>query len=481
MKKYSILNLGLLLLSFLTVFSCMEDEDYVAPTVNSGDKIVIAGEIIQQSRVRINDGGFCNGDEVGIYITDYVDGKPGTLLDEGNRADHVRHTYDEANNQWVPSRDIYWKDKYTHVDVYGFYPYADPVSVKAYAFEVQQDQKSPAESGRMGGYEASDFLWAKATDAAPTEKIIRLRFKHQMAGVRVTLTEGPGWDAGEWAQAQKQVLVQNTVRKSEINLADGTIRPVGGAPENGIIPLFDGTDYRAVVIPQNIAAQASLFTVTVNNETYQFKKPEVFNYLSGKLHNFTIQVKKRTDTGGLEFKLMSESITVWESDNVTHDATARAYVVVNVEKPGTLKECIVAAGKKYEELKNLKVTGTIDEHDFSFMNTQMPKLQALNLKEVKIAEVDPLYWPADEIPQSAFDRNESLMRIILPDHLKSIGFYAFNDCKNLTGSLYIPEGVTKIGYSAFPGCTSLTGTLSLPSTLREIGGGLLVGQSSPVL
>ena len=475
MKRTFFLHIGLLLLSLLAVTSCMEDEEYLAPgPVHSGEKIVISGEIVQQSRVRINDGGFCNGDEVGIYITDYVDGKPGTLLDEGNRADHLRHTYDEANNQWIPAHDIYWKDKYTHVDVYGFYPYADPVSVKAYAFEVRQDQKAPAESGHMGGYEASDFLWAKATDAAPTEKIIRLRFKHQMAGVRVTLTEGPGWEAGEWAKAQKQVLVQNTVRKSEINLADGTITPVGGAPENGIIPLYDGTDYRAVVVPQNVAAQAPLFTLTVNNETYQFKKPETFTYLSGKLHNFTIQVKKRADTGGLEFKLQSESITVWESDNVTHDATARAYVVINVEKPGTLKECIVAAGKKYEELKNLKVTGTIDQRDFEFMETEMAKLQALNLKEVEIAEYQANEYatlsPAHEIPCTAFYGKETLMRIMLPDHLTRIGASAFRDCKNLVGSLTIPEGVTEIQSSAFHTCSSLTGTLTLPSTLKVIGG-----------
>lgn len=466
-KRSLFLHWSLFLFGWLTVASCVEDEEYLAPSVaHSGEKIAISGEIVQQSRVRINDDGFCNGDEVGIYIVDYADGKPGPLLDEGNRADHLRHTYDEANNQWVPARDIYWKDKYTHVDVYGYYPYAEPVSVKAYAFEVQQDQKTPAESGRMGGYEASDFLWAKATDAAPTEKIIRLRFGHQMAGVRVTLTEGPGWEAGEWAKAQKQVLVQHTVRKSEINLADGTITPVGGAPEDGIIPLYDGTDYRAVVVPQSLAAQVPLFTLTVNNETYQFKKPEVFQYLSGKLHNFTIQVKKRADTGGLEFKLQSESITVWESDNVTHDATARAYVVVHVDQPGTLKECIVAAGKKYEELKNLKVTGTIDQRDFEFMKTEMTRLQALNLKEVEIVAYS--FYPAHEIPSSAFDGKTSLIRIMLPDQLKGIGSQAFSGCKNLAGSLIIPEGVTQIADWAFYECSSLTGTLSLPSTLRVI-------------
>ena len=38
---------------------------------------------------------------------DYNGGTPGTLKPRGNRCDNVRHTFDEANNQWEPAYDIY--------------------------------------------------------------------------------------------------------------------------------------------------------------------------------------------------------------------------------------------------------------------------------------------------------------------------------------------------------------------------------------
>ena len=81
--------------------------------------------------------------------------------------------------------------------------------------------------------------------------------------------------------------------------------------------------------------------------------------------------------------LISESITPWESDLVSHDATSKEYVIVNSE-PGGLKNAIVAAGKDYTQLKNLKITGQIDSRDFYFMRDSMNMLRALNLKEVRI-------------------------------------------------------------------------------------------------
>ena len=84
----------------------------------------------------------------------------------------------------------------------------------------------------------------------------------------------------------------------------------------------------------------------------------------------------------------------------------------------------------------------------------MDRLQALNLKEVKVTN--------DVIPVAAMYHKYSLARLVLPDRLKEIKSAAFSDCRNLTGSLIIPEGVTKIEGEAFYGCKNFTGSLSLP-------------------
>lgn len=83
----------------------------------------------------------------------------------------------------------------------------------------------------------------------------------------------------------------------------------------------------------------------------------------------------------------------------------------------------------------------------------------------------PRTYPEDEIPEGAFSGKTSLLRLVLPDRLKIINVGAFENCKNLTGSLVIPEGVTDVMAGAFANCNSMTGTLSLPTTLERIGNG----------
>lgn len=85
--------------------------------LNGEDRIQLSGSIEQLALTRVCDNGFCDGDVIGVYVVDYNGGTPGTLKPRGNRCDNVRHTFDEANNQWKPAYDIYWKDKHTQTDI----------------------------------------------------------------------------------------------------------------------------------------------------------------------------------------------------------------------------------------------------------------------------------------------------------------------------------------------------------------------------
>lgn len=147
---------------------------------NGGDRIQLSGDIDQLAVTRVNDNGFCDGDCMGVYVVDYRAGTPGTLQLSGNRADNVRHTYDASAGKWNSVYDIYWKDKHTHIDVYGYYPFANPESIDNYQFDVQRNQSTASDDGNMGGYEASDFLWGTVGDLAPTSNVIRLLLKHRM-------------------------------------------------------------------------------------------------------------------------------------------------------------------------------------------------------------------------------------------------------------------------------------------------------------
>lgn len=445
---------------------------------NDGGSIHLAADIEQLSVMRVNDCGFCDGDMMGVYVVDYEGGNPGTLKLKGNRGDNVRYTFDEAANKWTGAYELYWKDGHTPVDVYGYYPFAAPESIEDYQFEVQKDQSKASSSDEMGGYEASDFLWGKVDEVAPTSSVIRLPLSHRMSNARVTLLQGTGFTAEEWAATEKIVLVQNVARKASINLANGTVSKAGEVEPTATLPSCVGNEWRAIVVPQTVPQGAALFSITIGGTPFKFTRPNDFEYKAGHMMNFSIRVDKQQESGQYKLTLVSASVSEWESDLVSHNATAKEYVVVNAT-PGKLKEAITALGKDYTTLRNLKITGEINAEDFYFMRDHMPRLTALNLKEVRIkamckpGEGEEGY--DDQIPGSAFyyqhtnGGSQSLTRIILPDRLRAIGGNAFYGCNNLTGSLVIPEGVTEIRRGAFNGCSGLNGTLTLPSTLRKLG------------
>ena len=477
LKKY-ILPAGLIAVAMLSACS---DEDFIAPgQVTDGQSVInLAGQIAQEAVSRVNDDGFADGDVMGVYIVDYNGNVPGSLLSKGNRGDNVRHTFNEAAYRWNSAYDLYWKDKHTRIDVYGYYPFGSPDDVNNYNFTVLTNQARTYDNGTMGDYEASDFLWGKVEGVEPTTNVIRLPLAHRMANARVTLVEGSGFAQGEWVGLEKQVLVTNTIQDAVINLADGTVTPTGDVSPNSIIPTKRGDEWRAIVVPQTVPAGTTMFSITLGGIPYKFSKNEEFVYVSGKMNNFGIRVDKKESTGDYALTLISESITPWESDLVSHDATSKEYVIVNSE-PGGLKNAIVAAGKDYTQLKNLKITGGINQKDFYFMRDSMNNLQSLNLKETIVSGEagsrsfninNEVREEIGNIPDNAFNEKASLIRIILPDELVAIGDCAFRNCINLSCAIIIPEGVKYIGASAFLWCNSLTGTLSLPSTLEYIGGG----------
>lgn len=478
MKRVKHTLLYLLAAGAMLLTGCSDDFFGDKTEQHDSNRIQLSGDIDQLAVTRVNDNGFCNGDVMGVYIVDYEGNKPGTLKVNGNRGDNVRHTFDEPNYKWNSAYDLFWKDKHTHIDVYGYYPFANPESIEDYQFEVQKDQSKATENGEMGGYEASDFLWGKVSDVAPTTSVIRLPMAHRMSNARVTLIQGSGFAEGEWANLEKIVLTANVARKASINLSTGDIKTAGAVENTMTIPSRTNDEWRTIVVPQTVAAGTTLFSITIGGVPYKFTKNEAFTYVSGKMMNFGIKVDKQTGSGAYKLTLISESITPWENDLVSHDATAKEYIVIN-STPGGLKNAITAANKDYTQVRNLKITGQINAKDFYFMRDSMLRLSALNLKEVRIKG-----WGKneeyeenmdDQIPNSAFyfiqtvGGSNSLNRIVLPDTLKSIGSNAFYGCKYLSGSLIIPEGVTEIKRGAFNGCIGLNGILSLPSTLKKLG------------
>ncbi|MBO7300034.1 MAG: fimbrillin family protein [Tidjanibacter sp.] len=448
------------------------DEGMLRPSTEKSFAVELLGSINQVATTRVNDEGFCDGDGVGIYVVNYNGESAGTMLDEGNQANNVRYVFNETEYKWTPDYPVYYYDKVTPVDIIGYYPYVSNIDkVNVYSFEVQKDQSTDAANGLMGGYEASDFLWGKAEKITPTASRVNITFHHQMAGVQVELTEGTGWSENEWSGLDKQVLVTNTIRKASIDLATGEVTPIGEVPTTGTVPAVNSEGWRAVVVPQSVGASVALFNITVDGTPYIFRKSEQFEYVSGKLHKFTIEVSKKS-ASGLEFKLIGEAITAWESETITHDGTAREYVVINVPEASleqsALKSILEEMGKDFTKIKYVKINGDINYLDFDFMREEMTSLTGVNLQNCTISgDPDSKDFAPNTIPHRAFYDKTMLQYFIYPQNITRIGYYAFYKCTGLRGEHSIPNSVLCVGDSAFEGCHNIS-NFNLPRNLEII-------------
>lgn len=424
---------------------------------------------------RATDNGFVQDDAIGLFVVDYnSDGTPGELLMKGNRADNVKFEYNGAS--WTANYQLYWANKSTPADFYGYYPFNSAMqSATDYTFAVYTDQDGT--TADKANYEQSDFLWAKAEKVQPTTEAVQLTYKHLMAGITIQLQMGTGFDATEWAGLEKTVLVDNVKNNAAINLQTGKVTLAESAEETCITPLIYNNVWRAVVIPQTIAAGKRVLNITVDGKNYGLVKNGDVQYVGGKMHNFTVTVNKNTDTGEFSFELAADDIVAWVDDADMHDGLVRQYITVDVNEPGTLSKVMAYRGIEPDRVTALKVIGNINHCDMVYMGQQMVKLSDLNLSKAVLC--------ADEHVEAGvltgFADHKTLLHIVFPETgMRIIGDEAFRN-SGLTGSLTIPEGVVEIGNSAFGNnigfdnpnnagaISKFYGTLTLPSTLKKIG------------
>lgn len=503
---------AMLALLVVVPFGCAREEMALEVPDIAGVPLNIDGAI-DQIPTRAGESGFANGDALGLFAVNWLDDNTvaGTLAASGNQADNAKYTYDASAFKWTTVRPVYYKDAETHADLYVYYPYQRNINdVDTYGFEVKMDQSAAAADGQLSGYEASDFLWCKVEDVTPSENKVKARLQHRMAGAKVTLQEGTGFEEDEFDSVSKSVILLNTARKATINFSTGVVTKLGSPQDDGIVMAVqnDGS-FRAVVVPQTVQ-NVPFFALTVDGQTYRYQPGSApCNYMAGKLTEFTITINKNAPSGTYTFDVISTSITDWTEDANTHAGEARQYYVVNVTTPGTLGATITAAGKNPDRIRNLKVTGTVNTDDFYFMRDHMAILEAVNMKECRV--VDAKYNDADGawdpelranikigdniIPYRALDSKKTLTSFVFPESVEYIDFCSFART-NLSGALIIPNDVTRIGVCAFGytnisslslpqglitiesqafyGCT-LTGELLLPQTIKRIGASAFFG------
>lgn len=233
-----------------------------------------------QTRVLANT--FESGDVTGLYMTEY-DGsnKPTPLLASGNAVNNAALRFDGTS--WATSPTLFW-DKGVKYDVYGYYPYAKPASVDEYRFSVATDQNTGKIAGALGGYEASDFLWAKQTGVKYPD-VVSLTFSHRMSRLVVKLVKGDDFEG----DIPKDVVVKvhGTVTDAIVDLGSGVVvKDHYGKTQTITMKKESDSVFSSIIVPQRIDNRQPLIEVLTSNVSYLMESRFVFR--SGIQHSINI-------------------------------------------------------------------------------------------------------------------------------------------------------------------------------------------------
>ena len=124
----------------------------------------------------------------------------------------------------------------------------------------------------------------------------------------------------------------------------------------------------------------------------------------------------------------------------------------------------------------VSVTASADEYgDFVFSSTSdfgdenpTVTITGYNGSSTNVVIPSEIYgMPVRSIGDGAFQYNETLKDVIIPDGVTSIEYCAFQGCNSLT-NIDIPDSVENIGEAAFLFCSSLKG-IDIPAGVEHIG------------
>lgn len=291
----SIYCLGSLCLASLLA-GCTDEQAAPTASVRDANEMVfdVRYPAVSAPSSRVTDDHFDADDRVGVYVTQA--GVPLELA--GNYVNNELLTY-AVDGVWQPARPIYWNEG--TYDIFAYCPYTSPVaSVNDFPFAVSTDQTTAGDARTPGGFEASDFLFARSAGQKAGNEPVALQFRHIMSKLVVRLVKGEDFEGDLPEDAQ--VLIHNTVPSATIDLSVGIATKYAYGTEQTIqAKSLGGHKYAAILVPQRLANRRPLIEVIMRGVSYLVESTFVFK--PGIQHTVSVVIDKnpeqvKIDIGG---------------------------------------------------------------------------------------------------------------------------------------------------------------------------------------
>lgn len=290
MKHNIYKSLSVILLA-IGVVSCSDEPTKPDNTLPDGN-IPMTFIFSHPSQSRVTETAFENGDAVGLFVAQTD--RP--LEISGNAINNESLTFDGSS--WNSDRTLYWKKR--PYNVFAYYPYqSDITSVSDLEFSVKTDQRDNASSG-MSDFEASDFLYASASEVNASSDPVNLQFKHIMSKLTIRLIKGEDFE-GEIPE-NATVYIHNVVNDATVDLSAGVAtKAVRGVRKTVIARKVGPTSYSAILVPQRLENRVPLIEVEINGVSFLYESKFVFK--PGIHHIVDLMVDKnpeqvKIDIGG---------------------------------------------------------------------------------------------------------------------------------------------------------------------------------------
>lgn len=264
MKKHIISGIGFAL-ALLALVACADDNE---PQYKDARHTPMTFEVTHPSQTRATATNFEGGDRIGLYVAQ----ADAPLEIGGNLVNNETLTYN--GSRWTAAHTLYW-DEGTY-NAYAYYPYIQGVSsIDDQPFSVATDQSTAKTATALGGYEASDLLFATSKGIKASASPINLTFKHIMSKLKIRLVKGEDFE-GEMPTTA-QVYIHNTVPTATIDLQAGmATRYVKGTQQTITAHQDDDYVFSAILVPQRVENRQPLVEVVMKGVSYMYESKFVF-------------------------------------------------------------------------------------------------------------------------------------------------------------------------------------------------------------